>query len=272
MLKGKRIGFIGGGAMAEAIMRGILAVGLVDAAAVYVTDSNEKRLVYLRETLGVSTYQSNAELAQKTDIVFLAVKPQVVDTALCDAASSLRSSQLLVSIAAGVATRTLENYFSEKVPVVRVMPNTPVLVREGATAVAAGRYATREHAELVTEIFGAVGRTVAIQEELMDAVTGLSGSGPAYVCLMIEALADGGVRAGLSRGTALTLAAQTLLGTAKLLLETGQHPGLLKDMVTSPGGTTIAGVHALEEGGLRAALINSVAAATERSRELGKQK
>lgn len=272
MLKGKRIGFIGGGAMAESIMRGITAGGLADAATIQATDASGKRCTYLRETLGVDAYQSNTELVQNVDIVCLAVKPQVVDIVLREVAPLLKSSQLLVSIAAGVATHTLEDYLAEHVPVVRVMPNTPVLVREGATALAAGSYATREHEELVAGIFGAIGRTVVVQEALMDAVTGLSGSGPAYCCLIIEALADGGVRMGLPRSTALTLAAQTLLGTAKLLLETGQHPGVLKDMVTSPGGTTIAGVHALEEGGLRAALINSVAAATERSRELGKRK
>lgn len=272
MLKGKSIGFIGGGTMAEAIMRGITAGGLVDAAAVYATDVSEKRCGHLRDTLGIGIFSTNAELVQKVDIIFLAVKPQIIDTVLQEIGPRLQSSQLVVSIAAGVATPTLEKHLSEPVPVVRVMPNTPVLVREGATAVTLGRFAAREHEELVMELFGAVGRTVAIQEELMDAVTGLSGSGPAYICLIIEALADGGVRMGLSRSTALTLAAQTLLGTAKLLLETGQHPGVLKDMVTSPGGTTIAGVHALEEGGLRASLINGVAAAAERSRELGSRK
>lgn len=272
MLNDKRIGFIGGGTMAEALVRGMVAVGLVDASSIYITDVSEKRCKHLQETRGVNTYPSNAELVKNVDIIFLTVKPQVVDTVLQEVAPLLQSSHLLVSVAAGVATHTLESYLAEGVPVVRVMPNTPVLVREGATALATGRYATSEHEKLVTEIFGAVGRTVSIQEELMDAVTGLSGSGPAYVCIMLEALADGGVRMGLSRNTALTLAAQTLLGTAKLLLETGQHPGVLKDMVTSPGGTTIAGIHALEEGGLRAALINGVAASTERARELGKRK
>jgi pyrroline-5-carboxylate reductase len=272
MLKGKRIGFIGGGTMAEALIRGITAVNLVDAAAISVTDVSEKRRGHLQETLGVDTSLSNIELVQNMDIIFLTVKPQVVDAVLQEIGPKLQSSRLLVSVAAGVATQTLEKYLPEPVPVVRVMPNTPVLVREGATAVTVGRHATKEHAALVTEIFAAVGRTVAIQEELMDAVTGLSGSGPAYACLIIEALADGGVLMGLPRATALTLAAQTLLGTAKLILETGQHPGALKDMVTSPGGTTIAGLHALEEGGLRAALINAVAAASKRSRELGNAK
>lgn len=272
MLKGKRIGFVGGGKMAEALIRGITAAGLADASAIFVTDVSEKRCAQLKETLEIGACMSNAELVQNVDIVFLTVKPQVIDSVMPGIAPSLEAGHLVISVAAGVATRTLEQYISARVPIVRVMPNTPVLVREGATAVAVGRYATGEHEELVTNIFGAVGRAVVIPEELMDAVTGLSGSGPAYVCMMIEALADGGVRMGLPRSTALTLAAQTLLGTAKLLLETGQHPGVLKDMVTSPGGTTIAGVHALEEGGLRAALINSVVAATKRSSELGAQK
>jgi pyrroline-5-carboxylate reductase len=272
MLKDKRIGFIGGGTMAEALMRGITAAGLVDLASLAATDATDKRRQYLRETVGVHTFLTNVELVNHVDIVFLTVKPQVIEMVMDEIGPALRSDQILVSVAAGVATHSLENNLLERVPIIRVMPNTPVLVREGATAMAIGRYATKEHEELVAAIFSAVGRVVTIQEDLMDAVTGLSGSGPAYICMIIEALADGGVRMGLSRATALTLAAQTLLGTAKLVLETGQHPGVLRDMVTSPGGTSITGIHALEEGGLRAALINSVVASTERARELGNRK
>jgi pyrroline-5-carboxylate reductase len=272
MLKDKRIGFIGGGTMAEALICGIAAAGLVNLASLSATALTDKRREYLQNTVGVHTFSSNVELVNHVDVVFLTVKPQVIEMVMDEIGPYLRSEQILVSIAAGVATHSLENNLLERVPIIRVMPNTPVLVREGATAMATGRYATKEHEELVAEIFSAVGRVVTIQEDLMDAVTGLSGSGPAYTCMIIEALADGGVRMGLSRKTAITLAAQTLLGTAKLVLETGQHPGVLRDMVTSPGGTSITGIHALEEGGLRAALINSVVVATERARELGNRK
>ena len=258
--------------MAEALIRGMTAVNLVDTNVLYATALTEKRRSYLRENLGIRTFDNNVDLVRNVDIIFLTVKPQVVETVMDEIGATLQGKQLVVSMAAGVATHTLENSLLERVPIIRVMPNTPVLVREGATAMATGRYATKEHEELVALIFNAVGRVVTIHEELMDTVTGLSGSGPAYTCMIIEALADGGVRMGLSRSTALTLAAQTLLGTAKLVLETGQHPGVLRDMVTSPGGTSIAGIHALEEGGLRAALINSVVASTERARELGNRK
>lgn len=272
MVTGKKIGFIGGGAMAEALIRGISGIGLVDIASLYVADSSNKRRTYLRQTLGIQTFSSNAALVENADVIFLTVKPQVVETVLKEVGATLRADQLVVSIAAGVTIETLENNLPAGMPVVRVMPNTPVLVREGAAALTAGQFANQEHIDMVEMIFNAVGRVAIIQEDLMDAVTGLSGSGPAYACMIVEALADGGVRMGLPRSTALTLAAQTLLGTAKMLLETEQHPGLLRDMVASPGGTTIAGIHALENGGLRAALINAVVAGTERARELGKKK
>jgi pyrroline-5-carboxylate reductase len=272
MLTGKKIGFIGGGAMAEALIRGISGVGLVDITSLYVADASEKRRAFLRQALEIQTFSANVQLLQNADIIFLTVKPQIVETVLQEVGATLRIDQLVVSIAAGVTIETLEKNLPTGTPVVRVMPNTPVLVREGAAAVAVGQYATKEHAEIVETIFNAVGRVAIIQEDLMDAVTGLSGSGPAYACMIVEALADGGVRMGLPRSTALLLAAQTLLGTAKMLLETEQHPGILRDMVASPGGTTIAGIHALEEGGLRAALINAVVAGAERSRELGKVK
>jgi len=270
MLTGKKIGFIGGGAMAEALIRGISGVGLVDISSLYAADASEKRRAFLSQALGIQVFSDNVQLLQNADIVFLTVKPQVVEKVLQEVGVALRPEQLVISIAAGVTIETLEKNLPKGTAVVRVMPNTPALVREGAAAAALGQYAAKEHAEIVETIFNAVGRVVMIQEELMDAVTGLSGSGPAYACMIVEAMADGGVRMGLPRSTALLLAAQTLLGTAKMLLETEQHPGILKDMVASPGGTTIAGIHVLEEEGLRAALINAVVAGTKRSRELGK--
>jgi pyrroline-5-carboxylate reductase len=202
MLTGKKIGFIGGGSMAEALIRGMTAVELIDPQRIYATALTEKRRAYLRDSLGVQTFADNMELVRHVDIIFLTVKPQVVDTVMNEVGAALREDQLLISLAAGVATHTLENTLFAQVPIIRVMPNTPVLVREGAAAMSSGRYATQAHAELVSQIFSSVGRVVSIQEGLMDAVTGLSGSGPAYACMMIEALADGGVRMGLTRSTA----------------------------------------------------------------------
>ncbi|RPJ52914.1 MAG: pyrroline-5-carboxylate reductase, partial [Acidobacteria bacterium] len=201
----------------------------------------------------------------------LAVKPQVLHDALGDLAAVLTPAQLLVSIVAGAPTATIEAACAAAVPVVRVMPNTPALVLQGMSALAAGRHASPDHVRTARRLFDAVGRTVVVPEHLLDAVTGLSGSGPAYVFLAIEALADGGVKAGLPRDVAQMLAAQTVRGAAAMVLETGRHPGELKDMVASPAGTTIAGLHVLEQAGLRGALMGAVEAAARRSQELGKR-
>lgn len=271
----KTIGFVGAGNMAEALIRGLTqpsgsAPPTVPGERVTVADPIVERVAALGERYGVRGAASNAEVAKGAEVLVLAVKPQIMDRALSDIADHVRDDALVISIAAGVAIHTIESRLRPGTRVIRTMPNTPALVQHGATAIAPGRHATEADLELARLVFDAVGISIALEERHLDAVTGLSGSGPAYVFLMLEALADGGVRVGLPRQSALRLATQTVLGAAALLLETGKHPGQLKDMVTSPGGTTIAGVHALERGGLRATLMSAVQAATERSRELGR--
>jgi pyrroline-5-carboxylate reductase len=267
----KKVGFIGAGNMATALIRGLLHgnVGLAPERII-ASDTSQSRLDHvIKEHPGLVTTLSNAEVCAFADVVILAVKPQIVDKVLVAIAPHLKPSQLLVSVAAGVSTAALEAKLAKDTRVIRTMPNTAATVLAGATAICRGNHATNEDVAVSERLFGAIGRTVVLDETLMDAVTGLSGSGPAYVMLIIEALADGGVKVGLHRDTALMLAAQTVFGSAKLLLETGEHPGRLKDMVTSPGGTAIAGLHTLEAGGLRTTLINAVEAATRRAAELG---
>jgi pyrroline-5-carboxylate reductase len=266
----QRIAFLGGGRMAEALIRALSDSGLAEPSQVAVSDVLEARRTALA-ALGLRAVAENREAVAGAGMVVLAVKPQDVPAVLDDVKDALAPGCLVVSIAAGVTIRAIETGLREKTPVVRVMPNTPVQVGAGAAAVAGGRHATAEHVEQVLRIFNAAGRAVAVPEKLLDAVTGLSGSGPAYICLIIEALADGGVKEGLPRDVALTLATQTVLGTAKLLQETGLHPAEWKDMVASPGGTTIAGLAALEIGAVRGALIACVEAATRRSQELGQK-
>ena len=267
-----KLAFIGGGNMAEALVRGFLDSGIVRPDSICISDIVTGRLAHLRRTFRVRTSPDNATAVSDADIVILAVKPQSMEVALDAIAPIIRDSHLIVSIMAGVPTHRIEARLGGRGRVVRVMPNTPALVGKGATGVAGGKKARRKDLETVVEFFEAVGRAVVVSESQMDAVTGLSGSGPAYVALMIEALADGGVLMGLSRETALMLAAQTVAGAADMVLETGEHPGRLKDWVTSPGGTTIAGLAALEDGALRGVLIRAVEAAATRSLELGQQK
>ena len=269
-VKGKKVGFLGAGNMGEALIRGLLKAGLVPTDHVFATDVRLDRLEQLGKLYGIHTLSDNALLVKRVDVVILAVKPQIIHQVLKEVAPAVTTRQLFVSMAAGVPTSALRADLPKGVRLIRVMPNTPALVLEGATAVARAEGLRRGDLETAEEIFGAVGKVVVLEEELLDAVTGLSGSGPAYVALMIEALADGGVKVGLDRLTAMTLAAQTVLGSAKLLIETGAHPGQLKDMVTSPGGTAIAGITALEEGGVRRTLISAVERATLRSQELGR--
>ena len=271
MFQGKTIGFIGGGNMAAALIKGLLHAKVVPPEKVIVSDVKTERLQWLKEKHGVVTTIDNHALVKASDIVVLAVKPQVIDKVLDAVGKDVKPHQLVVSVAAGVPVSAIESRMTDGVHVVRSMPNTPATVDAGATAIAPGTFATEADLEVARKLFSAVGRVVTLEENLLDAVTGLSGSGPAYVMLMIEALADGGVKVGLHRDTALLLAAQTVYGSAKLLLDTGEHPGRLKDMVTSPGGTAIAGLHTLESGGLRRTLIDAVEAATKRAGELGEQ-
>lgn len=270
MLHDKRLVLIGGGNMGEAILKGLLAAELVKSPQITVTDIIEARLTYLRETYAVRVLTDNAAAVAASDLIILAVKPQDIVPTVQGIAAAVDEHKVVISIAAGVPTTRIEAAFGHPVRVVRVMPNTPALVLAGAAGLCAGHHARPADLDMARTLFDALGKTVVVSEYLMDAVTGLSGSGPAYIFVLIEALADGGVKMGLTRDAALTLAAQTVYGSAKLLLETGLHPGELKDRVTSPAGTTIAGLHALEEHAFRAAIIDAVEQATERSRELGR--
>jgi len=271
MLKGKKIAILGGGNMGEVIAAGLVKSELVAPEALVVTDVSEARRAYLQGKHPFRTSDDNHEAVRFADISVIAVKPQNIQELLEDIRPHLEPGRLLVSIAAGIPIRFIEAHLGEgKHPIVRVMPNTPALIGEGATALAGGPHATEKDVQTAKRIFDDLGTTVVVREELLDAVTGLSGSGPAYAFIMIEALSDGGVKMGLPRDVATRLAAQTLLGAAKLVLQGDRHPAQLKDMVTSPGGTTAAGIHALESGRLRATLISAVETATLRSRELGK--
>ena len=267
----KKIGFIGGGAMAEALIGGMLQSGLVEAKNVMVSDVSEQRLALLHDTYGVGTDQNNRRIAEHSDVLLLAVKPHIIPHIFTDIAGYIANNTLVVSIAAGVTIAFVESHLPHN-PVIRVMPNTPAAVRAGMSAVALGSKANASQGDMVMAMFSAVGQSVILGEELLDAVTGLSGSGPGYGFVFIDALADAGVRVGLPRKTAIILAAQSLLGAAKMVLETGEHPAVLRDGVTSPGGTTIAGIHMLEQGGVRAAVSNAVYAACARSKEMGKAK
>lgn len=263
------VGFIGGGAMAEALLSGLISSGRVEAGKIHVSDHKSARCLELKDKYGVQAQVGADSFVGKVDVLILAVKPQAAEKALDEVKPIVRDETIVVSIVAGLALQALEKAFPLQ-PVVRAMPNTPLSVGEGMSALACGSRVDSGTAELIQELFAASGRAIQVDEKQMDAVTGLSGSGPAYAFLMIDALADGGVAAGLKRSVAIELAAQTLLGAAKMVLATNRHPDVLRDQVTSPAGTTIAGVRVLEEKGLRGALLDAVLAAADRSRELGK--
>ena len=274
MLTNKKLGFIGGGNMAEAMVNGLITASFIEARNILVSDPISERLEYMHSEYKVKTTSDNRELVQKSDILVIAVKPQSVKKILKNFADLVDGEKLIVSVAAGVPISLIEEILDgkseKKVPVVRTMPNTPALVQEGVTAICRSEHVTKTEMKIVHRIFEAIGQTVDVEEGHIDAVTGLSGSGPAYIFMIIEALSDAGVKMGLSREVANILTVQTVLGSAKLARESGKHPGELKDMVTSPGGTTISGLHALEEGGLRTTLMNAVENATRRSMALGK--
>ena len=263
------VGFLGTGNMAEALIKGLLRAEVLRPDAIWGSEPRQSRLELIKQRYGVSMTKFNVDVVRHCPVVVLSVKPQILPSVCEEIAPHLKPRALVISVAAGVPVAAIETRLPPGTRVVRVMPNTPALVAAGATAIAAGQNATEADLKITENIFRSVGMTVTLDEEQLDAVTGLSGSGPAYLFLIIEALSDAGVKMGLSRYNALALAAQTVLGSAKLLIETGEHPGQLKDMVTSPGGTAIAGLHTLEAGGLRTTLINAVEAATRRSRELG---
>jgi pyrroline-5-carboxylate reductase len=269
MVKDKKIGFIGGGNMAEAIIKGLLSGG-VPPGNILVAEPVEQRKIHLTEHYGVGTTGNNSDATLFGDIIILAVKPQTCMEALRAMKSDISEGKLFISIMAGVQTKTIEEEISERARVIRVMPNTPALVLEAASAIAPGARATQSDLSLAMEIFNLLGSACTIQEKLMDAVTGLSGSGPAYVFAFIEALSDAGVKNGLPRDVATRLAAQTVFGSAKMVIETGEHAALLREKVTSPGGTTITGMHVLEKEGFSGIVMTAVDAATSRSTELGK--
>jgi pyrroline-5-carboxylate reductase len=266
----QNIAFLGAGNMAGALIRGLLNGKTSAPDHIWATDVRAPRLAELAAGHGIRTSAENRPATEWADVVVLATKPQSFAKLLPEIRGAA-DGKLIVSVAAGVPIGVIEHALGPRARVVRTMPNTPAVVDAGATAIAKGSHATDADVALAEKIFGSVGVTVVLEESQLDAVTGLSGSGPAYIFMIIEALSDAGVKVGLHRDTALLLAAQTVMGSAKLLLETGEHPGKLKDMVTSPGGTAIAGLHTLEAGSLRTTLMNAVEAATNRSRELGRQ-
>ncbi len=270
MLNDKIISILGSGNMGEALVSGLISSGSSRPENIICTDVRQEKLEAVKSQYGVRTITSNRDAVAAADIIIYAVKPQIMASVLKETADLLDMTKLIISIAAGVPLAAIEKSLNKQLRLIRVMPNIAASVKEAASAVAAGRHATPEDVELAQLIFNSVGRSIFLKENyLMDAITGLSGSGPAYIFLIVDALADAGVKVGLSRQDALFLSTQTVLGAAKLLMETKEHPGQLKDRVTSPGGTAIAGIHTLEKGGLRTTLINAVEVATHRSKELG---
>lgn len=269
MKKKKVIGFIGTGNMGEALIAGLLKAKFTTPEQIMAFDAEGARLRFIQKKYGVKKASDNHHLASQCDPLLLCVKPQSMKEVIEEMADSLDSSKLFISIAAGVPLYAIETYARKQLRLIRVMPNINVLVQEGASAIAPGNLATDDDVKLAKAVFDCVGRSILIHEPLMDAVTGLSGSGPAYVFLIIEALTDAGVHLGMTRAQAFALVTQTVMGSVKLLSHTGDHPALLREKVTSPGGTTAAGLYKLEEGGLRKILIDAVIAATQRSKELG---
>jgi len=269
-LKKTTLGILGGGVMGEAIIRGILQARLVTLKQINVSDTNAPRLQYLKDTYKINTYPNNKKLVADSSIIIIAVKPQVLPAVIKECAAEIDNSKLLISIAAGVKTETIASLLSHNCRIVRAMPNTAARVLQSASALCGGPGATDADMKAAKKIFAALGKAVLIEEKLMDAVTGLSGSGPAYVFLFLEALIDAGVNVGLARAVAAELALQTMVGAAKLAAESGETPANLKAQVTSPGGTTISGLHVLEKGGFRGLIMDAVEAATHRSKELGK--
>lgn len=264
-----KLAVIGAGAIGTALAKGVIAAGLFDPGDVTMSDVNRDTLELRTRQLGVNTTTDNAQAVRDADVILLAVKPNITPMALSQICGALKGGQLVVSIAAGVKLHVIESRLPEGTAVIRAMPNTPSMVGAGATAFCRGKYVTDEHVAMGSKLFDSVGLSLEVQEKMLDAVTGLSGSGPAYVYIMIEALSDAGVRVGLTRDVATALSAQTVMGAARMVLESGEHPGELKDRVTSPGGTAIAGIDALERCGFRSSVIEAVKAATRRSEELG---
>jgi pyrroline-5-carboxylate reductase len=263
------VGFLGAGKMATALAKGFVKAGLITDKQIMASDVSERARSAFAKEIGCKVTASNSDVANFAEVLILAVKPDQVLGVLADIRMEFTSKHLLISIAAGVTLTKMEAALNDGARVIRVMPNTPALVGASASAFAPGKNSTDADAAQTLKLLSAVGLAFQVKESLLDAVTGLSGSGPAYVYLFIEGLSDGGVASGLPRDVATKLAAQTVLGAARMVLETGQHPGALKDMVTSPGGTTIEGLHELEKGKFRGTVMSAVRAATEKSKKLG---
>lgn len=265
-----RIGFLGGGRMAHAMAKGFISAGLTKGNNIIASCApQDVQCIDAFEKLGATMTFKNPEVAQKSEVIIVAVKPNIVPVVLKEVHSVVTNLHLLISVAMGVTIKQLEQSLPKGIRVIRAMPNTPALIRTGASVFTRGTDATLDDAELTSKLFEAVGTCDQVPEYMMDTITGLSGSGPAYVYMLIEALADGAVRMGLPRDLAYRLAAQTVVGAGKMVLETKEHPGQLKDNVMSPGGTTAAGVYALEKNSFRLALLEAVEAATNRGKEMG---
>ncbi len=268
-MKDKKIGIIGTGNMGESLISGLIYAKSAIPKNIICSDIRREKLKSVKDAYGVVTTASNIDVVKGSEIVIYAIKPQIMASILRETAPHLDMSKVIISIAAGVPLAAIESCLNKDLRLIRVMPNIAASVKEGAAAIAPGKHASKGDLKLAKAIFDSVGKSIIIDEEFMDAITGLSGNGPAYIFLIVDALADAGVKMGLSREDALLLSAQSVLGAAKLLLETGEHPGRLKDKVTSPGGTAIAALHTIEEGGLRTTLMNAVEVGTNRSKELG---
>ena len=260
---------VGAGKMGATLIHGVTSSKLVGPEQIIASGPRGEKLETLAAREGIKTTFDNSQAVQSAETILLCVKPQKVADVLSEIGPGLRPSQTLISIAAGITIEQLERHLPPGLPAVRAMPNTPSLIRAGMTAICAGRFASDEHIERAERIFACMGRTVVVGEEYFDAITGLSGSGPAFIYIVIEAMAEGGVKMGLPRHTATELAAQTCFGAAKMVLETEDHPALLKDDVTTPAGCTMDGILKLEEGGLRVTLIKAVVEATQRAGGLG---
>jgi pyrroline-5-carboxylate reductase len=270
MLANKTIGVIGAGHIGAAVIGGLIKAKLTSPKNIIASRRSESSLAELAKTFGIHTTTDNKKVAKASDIIVLAIKPMNARDVLTEIKEEVTSSKVIISVMAGIKTSFINSFLGVECPVIRTMPNTPVMVDSGATAISKGKFASEEDLKIANTIFKSIGTVEVVPENLLDAVTGLSGSGPAYIYMVIEAMTDGGVKMGIPRQIAFKLAAQTVYGAAKLVIETGKHPAILKDEVTTPGGTAIAAVAELEMHGLRTMLINAVSTATMRSKELSK--
>ena len=268
MFENKRIAVLGAGRLGEALITGMLDAGIVTKDQFIATAAHAERLTHIRTKFGIETTLSNGEAVRKSQLALLCVKPQTMEQVLRQISDDLTPGHLLISVAASVSTRFIEGLLDQPIPVIRTMPNTPCLIKQGMSAIAPGKHASADHVAQASMIFNAIGRSLILDEKHMDAVTGLSASGPAFVYIIIESFVEAGVKVGLPREVATQLAAQMTLGASSMVLETGEHPAKLKDTVTTPAGCTIDGILELEDGGLRVTLIKAVVRATQRAKEL----